>query len=105
MMQQSTSALPHLSNFINGQFDLGECSKIEIEDPSTGKIFYSCARATANDMSRAIDNATEGFKKWSLYSAESRFHILVKIASLLRSELPEWAALESKQTGRPLREG
>ena len=96
---------PHLSNFINGKFDTdNQGDIIEIEDPATGKVFHTCARGTVEQMSRAIDNALEGFKQWSACSSEARFHVLLKIASLFRAELPDWALLESRQTGRPLRE-
>ena len=37
-------------------------------------------------------------------SIQDRFQILMKIAALLREELPLWAGIEAQQTGRPVRE-
>jgi acyl-CoA reductase-like NAD-dependent aldehyde dehydrogenase len=101
-------------NFVNGAFQ--DCENhIEIEDPATENVMARCCRGTEQDMNAALLNSKNAFDSgvWSRVfyllshmqmSIQDRFQILLKIAALLREELPLWAGIEAQQTGRPVRE-
>ena len=100
--------IPHFSNFINGSFqhEQGNSLKISITNPATNKIIATVSRGSAKDMENAIINGKNTFKSgvWSKLEPQSRSRIMLKIADNLKTVLPEWAELESLQTGRPKRE-
>lgn len=77
-----------------------------IDNPATGETLCQVAEGQEEDMKRAIDSASAAFEdgRWSNMEARDRARILNKAAELLRARIPDMAAKESLQTGRPLRE-
>ncbi|KAF2756795.1 aldehyde dehydrogenase-like protein [Pseudovirgaria hyperparasitica] len=83
---------------------LGE--QIPVEDPATGDIIASCNGASSEDVNEAVRVAHECFKSgiWSKSSRDHRAQVLERAADLLNQRLPSLILLESRQTGRAIRE-
>ncbi|KAJ5769781.1 uncharacterized protein N7511_001832 [Penicillium nucicola] len=92
--------------WVAGQEQEGHADIIPIEDPATGEIFAHCHSASPEDIETAISAAHAVYKSgiWSRASRHHRADVLEKCATLLSDALPELIALESKQTGRVIRE-
>lgn len=62
--------------------------------------------ATAKDVQSTISEAQAVFESgiWSKSSAISRSQVLTKLAAALKERIPEFANMESLQTGRTIRE-
>jgi aldehyde dehydrogenase (NAD+) len=83
----------------------GEC--LDVVCPSDGKVFASIPRSGAADVERAVRAARHAFGggPWSKTSAVERGRLLTKLGLLVEKNADELAALESRDTGKPLRQG
>lgn len=66
----------------------------------------SIDQSPSKTVDEAVQSGLAVFKRglWSKAPAQEKFHIMLKIAALLRSKLPELTKIEVLQTGRPIRE-
>lgn len=96
-----------LELFINGEFrkSSGE-DRTTISNPATGQRVGSVAKGERKDMLAAVDAAAAAFDSgaWSEIDALERGRILGAIGDELKAKLQEFAELESRVTGRPIRE-
>ena len=78
----------------------------EVVDPSSGKPIAQVAKATAADVDRAVRSARAAFesKTWGGLAPVERGRILLRIAHEIRAHAEELAALESSDTGKPLKQ-
>ncbi|KAI1385136.1 aldehyde dehydrogenase [Hypoxylon trugodes] len=92
--------------WVAGKEKPGQEELIPIEDPATGEIFAYSHAASTSDVENTIDLAHAAFKSgiWSKSSRHHRADILDKCAILLTEWLPDFIALEVRQTGRAIRE-
>ena len=79
-------------------------------DPSDGKAFARIARGTAADIDaavtaarRAVGDALDG--PWGRMTATERGRLLMKLAQAVTTHHEELAQLESRTTGKPLKQG
>src|SRR5688572_8041377 len=94
----------HLQNFINGQrTDAGDDGTLDIIDPSTGEVYATSAVSTARDVGRAYEAAAEAFESWGETTPSERQRALFRIADALTERAAEFAAVESRDTGKPLK--
>ncbi|MGF1728190.1 betaine-aldehyde dehydrogenase [Photobacterium kasasachensis] len=73
-------------------------------NPATGEELAEIGQATVQDVDRAIASAQQGFKVWSAMSGMERGRILMRAVAILRERNDELAALEVKDTGKPIQE-
>jgi len=83
---------------------------IDVLDPSVGKAFARIARGNAADIGRAVDAARAalgefGNGDWGRLSATERGRLLMKLATAIEDAGEQLAQLESRTTGKPLRQG
>ncbi len=78
----------------------------ELVDPAHGRAFATVALAGEADVAAAVLSARRAFDdgRWSGSDVRERYRVLNRIADLLESRLPDFATLESRCTGRPIRE-
>src|SRR5512137_1360959 len=83
---------------------------IDVVDPSDGQPFAKIARGTAADIDaavsaarRAVGEALDG--PWGRVSATDRGRLLMKLAQAVGAHHEELAKLESRTTGKPLKQG
>jgi acyl-CoA reductase-like NAD-dependent aldehyde dehydrogenase len=92
---------------INGeQVAASDGGTFEVTDPSTGERLAMVAKATTDDVDRAVASAQRALesKAWGGMAPAERGRILIRIAQALRERVEELATLESRDNGKPLRQ-
>lgn len=93
-----------LSHFIDGQYVEPSAGSefLPIYEPATGKIYGEFPNATALDVDNAVAAARRAFPAWASKTAAERSALLYRVADILESRIPEFAAAESKDQGKTL---
>src|SRR4029078_5544817 len=78
----------------------------EVSDPASGGLLATVAKATKDDVDRAVSAAQAALesKAWGGAAPADRGRILYRIAQALRDSAEELANLESRDNGKPLRQ-
>lgn len=78
---------------------------LPVIDPSDGQVFARLARGQREDIDLAVRAARRAFEgAWGRTSAAERSRLLRRLADLVEAHTEELAALESRDTGKPLRQ-
>jgi aldehyde dehydrogenase (NAD+) len=91
-------------NFIDGMTEPAQNGDwITSVDPSTGSPFAQLPRSQASDIDRAVQSARRSFDTvWRKTPAVERGRLLMALSHRINQELDSLAALESRDTGKPL---
>ncbi|MDR2121307.1 MAG: aldehyde dehydrogenase family protein [Tannerella sp.] len=90
---------------IDGQWRNGATGKtFASTSPATNEHLSVLAAADASDVDMAVQAAWKAFPAWSRTSPAERAAILLKIADRLEADTARFAALESLDNGKPIRE-
>ena len=92
-------------NFINGQWVSSASGEtFPVYDPSTEELIAHVASTGAADVDRAVKAARAAFDggPWPGTSAEDRGRMLVKLAEKIRQNSAHLAAVESRNSGKPI---
>jgi betaine-aldehyde dehydrogenase len=83
----------------------GTEDRIPVIDPSTGEQVATTAAASAPDVKRAVDSASEAFRdgRWSRIPPADRARVLLKVADLIEDRLMELSKIESIDAGKPIK--
>lgn len=74
-------------------------------NPATGEVITEIAEATQKDVDNAVKAARKAFKgEWADTSPKEKGKYLFRIARLIQERAREFAVLESKDGGKPIRE-
>ena len=95
-------------NVIDGrQVEAVSGKRIDVISPSDGKVFASIPASGAEDVDRAVRSARKAFDEgpWSRTPAVERGRCLTRLFHLVEKNGDELAALESRDTGKPVRQG
>ena len=76
---------------------------LEVFDPATGKPFAEVARGDATDVDAAIAAAQRAFPAWSALPNSERARWLEELADALEARLEDFAHVESRDGGKPIR--
>jgi aldehyde dehydrogenase (NAD+) len=81
--------------------------RIDVVCPSDGKVFASIPAAGEGDVDLAVRAARRAFDDgpWARMPAVERGRLLTKLGLLVEKNGTELAALESRDTGKPVRQG
>lgn len=79
-------------------------STFDVENPTTKEIIARVAEGVEQDVDHAVDVAAEAAQAWGKSSAVERFHLLSRLAKLIKENAEELAHWEVLTTGRPVRE-
>jgi len=81
--------------------------RIDVVSPSDGRVFASIPASGPADVDRAVQAARRAFDDgpWGRMPAVERGRLLVKLGLLVERNADELAALESRDTGKPARQG
>jgi aminomuconate-semialdehyde/2-hydroxymuconate-6-semialdehyde dehydrogenase len=92
-----------LSNFINNE-DRAPASSayVDIIEPSVGAPYGRVPESGAEDVDAAARAAAAAFPAWSSASASERSRVLLRLASLMETDLDAFAQAESKDSGKPV---
>jgi betaine-aldehyde dehydrogenase len=77
---------------------------IKTVNPATGELLAELPVDGEAEVNAAVARATEGQRVWARMTGTERGRILRKTADLLRARNAELAALETKDTGKPIQE-
>lgn len=92
-------------NFIDGRFDEPSAT-FESIDPSTGAAWATMPAATEADVDRAVEAAHRALRAgpWATMTATARGKLLVRLGDLVVANAPRLAELETRDTGKIIRE-
>ena len=92
--------------FINGKFsEASDGAVFATIDPSTEEKLADVARATPEDVDRAIRAARRAQKRsWGTLPGRERAKYLFRIARILQERSREFAVLETMDSGKPIKE-
>jgi betaine-aldehyde dehydrogenase len=91
--------------YINGQF-METLEKQNIVNPSTGKVIAEAFLASNQEVELALSSAREAFDQgpWPQFSLIERKEFISKIAQGILDNAELLAALETQNTGKPIKE-
>lgn len=93
--------------FIDGKFcDAASGQWFESINPATGEVLTTVARGTGEDIDRAVKSARRAFNDgvWSRKTPSERKDVLLKLANLIRENIPEFALLETLDMGKLIKD-
>jgi aminomuconate-semialdehyde/2-hydroxymuconate-6-semialdehyde dehydrogenase len=92
-----------LANLIDGRLQAPQDNRwLDIYEPATGAVFASCPDSTAADVEAAVHAAQKAAPGWAAMPADERGRLLHRLADLIDARLDEFAALESRDSGKPV---
>jgi aminomuconate-semialdehyde/2-hydroxymuconate-6-semialdehyde dehydrogenase len=96
-------SVPELRNFVNGAFTPAKAGSL-LDDlgPATGEVIARIPRSTKADVDAAVAAAKAALPAWARTPVAKRAALLDRVADLLEALLDEAAAMESRDTGKPL---
>ena len=91
--------------YIDGAFEDG-AARFPSIDPATGTPWADMPEARAAEVDRAVSAAERAFRTgaWPKMTASQRGKLLLKLADLVQAAAPELARLETRDTGKIIRE-
>src|SRR5581483_7127400 len=75
---------------------------LDVYEPATGAVYARCPDSGAEDIDAAVAAARDAFPAWAAMQAGERARLLDRIAALLEARLDEFAAAESRDSGKPV---
>ena len=104
-MSAVNSQVKTLQNYINGEWVDSLSSQTEtVVNPATGEAIAEVPLSTKEDVERAVQAASEAFKKWSQTAVPKRSRVLFKYQQLLVDNWEELAKLITIENGKSLSE-
>ncbi|KAE8378966.1 aldehyde dehydrogenase domain-containing protein [Aspergillus bertholletiae] len=98
--------IPHVSNWINGAYTTATPQVITVFNPATETPIATIDSTPQETVTTIVADSVQTFRtgSWSRTEPSDRFTVLSTAARILRTRLPEFIELETRQTGRPIRE-
>ncbi|MFI5010750.1 MAG: aldehyde dehydrogenase family protein [Hyphomicrobiales bacterium] len=79
---------------------------IDVVAPGDGSVFAEIAAGSSQDIARAVTAARKAFDgAWGRLTATERGRLLLKLADAVTAHAGELAAIESRDTGKPISQG
>ncbi|SHM04654.1 aldehyde dehydrogenase [Rhodanobacter sp. OK091] len=92
-----------LANLIDGRLQAPhQDAWLDVHEPATAMVFAHCPDSGSVDVDAAVVAASRAFAGWANTPIEQRAHLLQRLADLIEARLEEFAALESRDNGKPL---
>lgn len=97
--------MDRFQHYIDGRFEDG-AGAFESLDPATGAAWAMMPSADAADVDRAVRAAHRAFHapEWAGLTATARGKLLLRLADLVQEAAPRLAQLETRDTGKIIRE-
>ena len=87
---------------IGGRLVRGEGVLESVLDAASGAQIAAVAGASAAQVEQAVAAADSAFGGWARTAPKDRAALLTRIAQALEADAADYAALESRNTGKPL---
>ena len=97
--------MDRFQHYIDGRFEDAAATFPSL-DPATGQPWALMPAASAADVGRAVEAADRAFhgRAWAGLTATARGKLLSRLADLVQEAAPRLAALETRDTGKIIRE-
>ncbi len=95
--------MDRFQHYIGGRFE-DAAEGFDSIDPATGTAWARMPAASAADVGRAVAAADRAFDAWAATTATARGKLLHRLADLVQEAAPRLAALETRDTGKIIRE-
>ena len=96
---------PQYENFINGKFIKPvNGDYFENTSPIDQSVIAKFPRSQKEDVELALDAANAAKESWGNTPAAERASLLNKVADIIEANLEEFAAIETCDNGKPIRE-
>ncbi|WP_372572302.1 aldehyde dehydrogenase [Ruegeria jejuensis] len=97
--------MQQFQQYIDGAFSDGS-DRFDSLDPATGTVWAQMPEAGAEDVNRAVEAAERAFfsPEWAGMTATARGKLLYRLADLIAENAPRLAELETRDTGKIIRE-
>ena len=96
--------MQQFKNFVAGEYrEARSDERMDIYDPSTGEVYATAAVSDATDVDDAYRAADKAFEDWSQSTPAERQLALIRMADAMEARAEEIGAVESRDTGKPLR--
>lgn len=93
-----------VKNFVNGQLvDALDGQTTDVINPTTGEVFAQAPLSGAADVDQAYAAANSAFESWRETTPAERQQMLLKIADVFEEHGEEIVAIESENTGKPIK--
>jgi aminomuconate-semialdehyde/2-hydroxymuconate-6-semialdehyde dehydrogenase len=96
-------SLAKLLNYVDGRLCTPRDGRfLDVHEPATGHRFALCPDSTGDDVDAAVRAATGACPAWSALAAAERAVVLNRLADGVEARLDEFAAAESRDSGKPV---
>ncbi|MEL6252164.1 MAG: CoA-acylating methylmalonate-semialdehyde dehydrogenase [Bacteroidota bacterium] len=102
MTGQNQAPITH--NFIGGEFQHGQRSKLEVLSPIDGKQISEVVISDKADLDAAVEAAKKAFPLWSAKTLKERVQVFYRFRQLLESNMDELSEIIKKENGKILSE-
>jgi len=93
-----------VQNFVNGELvDALDGQTTDVINPTTGQVFAQAPLSSGADVDRAYAAAGQAFESWRETTPAQRQQMLLKIADVFEEHGEELVAIESENTGKPIK--
>jgi aldehyde dehydrogenase (NAD+) len=80
-------------------------AEVPVEDPSAGEVMAVTADCGPAEIDAAVRSAADASQSWRRVAVPERARLLRRLSALIEREARSLGELESRQTGKPLRQG
>lgn len=87
--------------WMNGQWQ-GAKESYELTSPYSGEVIAQVAKASIQDVERAIEGAQQAFQSFKKTTAYERAEILYKVVEIMRQRKEEFAEILALEAGKPI---
>src|SRR5690242_10856408 len=92
-----------LANYIDGRLCAPRSARyLDVCEPATGRHYADCPDSNYADIDAAVTAAQRAFPAWAATPVTQRALLLSHIADRLEARLDEFAAAESRDSGKPV---
>jgi betaine-aldehyde dehydrogenase len=94
-----------MSHFINGKLLTSSSTgaTTDVIDPSNGSVIETVSLAGPDEVEQAVQAAAAAYRSWSRATPGERSAVLARFARILSERAEEFAQVESRQAGKPIR--
>lgn len=104
MTETNVLSRTQAGQFINGRLVASTSGQTcPVIDPSNGELITTLDAAGPDDVEAAVAAARAAFPGWSTATPGERSAVLTRFAALMEERAEEFAQLESRQAGKPIR--
>ncbi|MDQ1680453.1 MAG: betaine-aldehyde dehydrogenase, partial [Frankiaceae bacterium] len=103
-MTNATGAPVRLHNVVDGApTPAADGRTMDVVDPATGDVYATAPLSGPADLDAAYRAASGAFATWGRTTPAERQRLLLRLADALEADAERFAAVESTDTGKPLR--